>query len=98
MREHGRGDEGGVLDADLVVGLVALAQTAQDVDGVLDVGLADVDDLEAAFERGVFFDVLAVLVERGCSDGPEATAGERGLEHVAGVHSSFGRACADQSM
>ena len=73
--ERGGGDDGGVLDADLVVGLVALAQAAQDVDGVFDVGLTDVDDLEAALERGVLLDVLAVLVEGGCADG---NAGRRG--------------------
>jgi len=42
--EGGGGDEGRVLDADLVVRLVALAQAAQDGDGVFDVGLADEDD------------------------------------------------------
>ena len=93
--EGGGGDDGGVLDADLVVRLVALAQAAQDVDGVFDVGLADVDDLEAALEGGVLLDVFAVLVEGGCADGAQAAASEGGLEHVAGVHGSLGRACAD---
>ncbi len=98
VRERGGGDDGGVLDADLVVGLVALAQAAQDGDGVFDVGLADVDDLEAALEGGVLLDVLAVLVEGGCADGAQAAAGERGLEHVAGVHGALGRARADEGV
>ena len=98
VRERGRGNDGGVLDAHLVVRLVALAQPAQDVDGVLDVGLADVDDLEAAFERGILLDILAVLVQRGCADGTQASAGERGLQHVAGVHRALGRARANQRM
>ncbi len=42
MRERGRGDDGRVLDADVVVRFVALAQPAQDGDGVFDVGLAHV--------------------------------------------------------
>ena len=96
--EGGGGDDGGVLDADLVVGLVALAQAAQDGDGVFDVGLADVDDLEAALEGGVLLDVFAVLVEGGCADGAQAAAGEGGLEHVAGVHGSLGRARADEGV
>ena len=96
--EGGGGDDGGVLDADLVVGLVALAQAAQDGDGVFDVGLADVDDLEAALEGGVLLDVFAVLVEGGCADGAQAAAGEGGLEHVAGVHGAFGRARADEGV
>ena len=96
--EGGGGDDGGVLDADLVVRLVALAQAAQDVDGVFDVGLANVDDLEAALERGVLLDILAVLVERGCADAAQTSASEGGLEHVACVHGAFGRARSDQGV
>ena len=66
--EHGRGDERGVADADAVVRLVALLQAAQDRDRVLDRRLADEDRLEAALERGVLLDVLAVLVERRRAD------------------------------
>ena len=98
VRERRGGDDGRVLDADLVVRLVALLQAAQDGDGVLDVGLADVDDLEAAFEGGVLLDVLAVLVQRGCADGAQFAAGERGLEHVAGVDGAFGSAGADEGV
>ena len=98
VRERGRGDDGGVLDAHLVVRLVALAQAAQDGDGVLDVWLADVDDLEAALERGILLYIFAVLVQRGCADGAQAAAGQRRLQHVAGVHRSFGRAGADQGV
>ena len=98
MREGGGGDDGGVLDADLVVRLVFFLEAAEDVDGVLDVGFADVDDLEAALEGGVFFDVLAVLVEGGGADGTEAAAGERGLEHVARVHGAFGGPGADEGV
>ncbi len=68
VREHGRGHQRGVLDAHLVVLLVALAQAAQDADRVLDGRLADEDRLEAALQRGVLLDVLAVLVERGRAD------------------------------
>ena len=98
MRERGRGDDGRVLDAHVVVRLVALFEAAQDGDGVFDVGLADVDDLEAALEGGVLLDVLAVLVERGCADGAQFAAREGRLEHVAGVDGAFGRACADQGV
>ena len=74
--QHGGGDERGVLDAHAVVDLVALLQAAQDGDGVLDRGLADEDLLEAALERGVLLDVLAVLVERGGADHAQLAAGE----------------------
>ena len=57
--------------------------------------LADEHLLEAALERGVLLDVLAVLVERGRADAVQLAARERGLEHVAGVHRAFGLAGAD---
>ena len=96
VRERGRGDDGRVLDAHVVVRLVAVLQSAQDGDGVFDVGLADVDDLEAALEGRVFLDVLAVLVQRGCADGAQFAARQGRLEHVAGVDGAFGCARADQ--
>ena len=90
--QHGGGDERGVLDADAVVDLVALLEAAEDGDGVLDRGLADEHLLEAALERGVLLDVLAVLVERGGADHAQLAAGQHRLEHVAGVHRALGLA------
>jgi hypothetical protein len=46
-----------------VVGLVAVAQAAQDLDGVVDGRFGDQDGLEAAGQRRVLLDVLAVLLE-----------------------------------
>ena len=96
VREHGGRDERGVLDADAVVDLVALLQPAQDRDRVLDRRLADVHLLEAALERGVLLDVLAVLVERRRADEPQLAAREHRLDHVAGVDRTFGAARADE--
>ena len=80
------GDQRGVGDADAVVRLVLLLDAAQDLDGVLDAGLADEDLLEPALQRGVLLDPLAVLVERGRADHVQLAAGQHRLEHVAGVH------------
>ena len=95
LAQRGRGDQRGVLDADLVVDLVALLQAAEDRDRVLDRRLADVHRLEPALERGVLLDVLAVLVQRGRADRAQLAAGEHGLEHVARVHCPLGGAGAD---
>ena len=57
--------------------------------------LADVDRLEAALERGVLLDVLAVLVERRRADGAQLAAGQHRLEQVGGVHGALGGARAD---
>ena len=59
------------------------------------VGGVDHHRLEAALERGVLLDVLAVLVERGGADAVELAAREHRLEQVAGVGRAFGLAGAD---
>ena len=79
------GHEGAVGDADPVVRLVAVAQALEDLDGVLQRRLADLDGLEAALESGVLLQVLAVLVERGGADGLQLTAGQHRLEDAGGV-------------
>ena len=76
IRQHRGADERRVLDAHTVVHLVALLETAQDRDGVFDARLADVDLLEAALERRVLLDVLAILVERGRADHAQLATGQ----------------------
>ena len=98
MRERRRRDDGRVGDLDLVVHFVALLQAAQDRDGVFHRRLVDEHFLEAALERGVLLDVLAVFVERGRADAMQLAARQRGLEHVAGVHGAFGLAGADHGV
>ena len=58
--------------------------------------LLDQDRLEAALERGVALDVLAVLVERGRADALQLAARQRRLEDVGGVDGALGRAGADE--
>jgi hypothetical protein len=61
-----------------VVGLVAVAQALEDLDGLLGGRRVDVDRLEAALERPVLLDVLAVLVEGRGADALDLSAGEGG--------------------
>ena len=98
VRERRRGDDRGIGDLHLVVDRVALLEAAQDRDRVLDRGLAHEHGLEAPLERGVLLDVLAVLVERGRADAVQLAAGQRGLQHVAGVHRALGLAGADHGV
>ena len=90
--QGGGRDEGGVRDPDAVVDLVALAEAAQDRDRLLDRRLVDDDRLEAALQRGVLLDVLAVLVEGRRADRVELAARQHRLEQVARVHRAFGGA------
>ncbi len=96
MRQRGRRHNGRVLDADAVMNFVFLAQTAQDGDGVLHVGLADINNLEAALQRGIFLDVLAIFVQRGRANGAQLAARQGGLQHVGSVNRAFRRARAHQ--
>jgi hypothetical protein len=88
----------GFRDAHAVVQLVLLLEPAQDRDRLLDARLGDEDRLEAAHQRRVLLQVLAVLVERGGADAMQVAAGERRLEHVGGVDRALGLAGADQGV
>ena len=81
-----------------MVDLVAFLQAAQDGDGRLDRRFVDQHLLESPLERGVLFDVFAVFVERGRADAMQLAAGERGLQHVAGIDRAFRLAGADHGM
>src|SRR5690348_330191 len=98
MREHRGSDDGGVLNADAVMDFVAFLEAAENGNRVLDRGLGNHHGLKAALKSRVFFDVFAVLVERGGANSAEFAASERGLEHVGGVHGAFGGAGADHSV
>src|SRR5438093_12592154 len=76
--------------------LVAVAQAAQDLHGVVDRRLVDADLLEASLERCIALEVLAVFVERRRADRLQLAAGERGLEDRRGVDRALGRAGADE--
>ena len=51
----------------------------------LDARLIDLHRLEAALERGVLLDVLAIFVQRGRTDAVQFAARQHRLEHVARV-------------
>src|SRR3546814_455429 len=95
VRQGGRGDDRRVGDLDAVVHGVLFLQPAQDRDRVLHARLADEHLLEAALERGILFDVLAVLVERGRADAVQLAAGQCRFQHVARIHRAFRLAGAD---
>ena len=85
-----------VGDLAAVVRLVAVAQAAQDLHGVVDRRLLDAHLLEAPLERGVALEVLAVLVERRRADRLQLAARERRLEDRGGVDRALGGARADE--
>ena len=95
MAERRGGDQGRVLDAHAVMGVVSILQAAQNCDGVLDARLGDEDGLETSFEGLVLLDLLAVFIECGRADATQLAAGEGRLEQIAGVGRTLGLAGSD---
>ena len=82
-----------------VVDFVAVLQAAQNRNRVFHARLAHQHFLETAFQRGVFFDILAVFVQRGRADTVQLTARQSRFQHIARIHGTvcFARAhqCVD---
>src|SRR5690606_28101647 len=89
-------DDRAVGDRDAVVRLVPVAQTLEDLDRVRERRLRDLDRLEAALERGVLLDVLAVLVQRRRTDGLQLAAGQLRLEDAGRVDRTLGGTRTDE--
>ncbi len=98
LTQLGGSDDRGVGDIDAVVHFVALLEATQDGDGVLFGRLIDNHLLEAAFQRGVLFHILTILVQRGGTDTVQLATRQRGLEHVARIHGAFALAGADHGV
>ena len=74
--------EGIVGDRDPMMAFVTVPQPLEDFDGLTLGGRFDHHQLKAAIKGRVFFDVLAVLIERGCPNALDFTTGQSRLEHV----------------
>ena len=96
MRKPHGGFDGFVQHLDLMVLLHHRGHAAHHQDGLFLAGFADLDDLEAAGERRIFFDMLLVFGPRGGSNGPQRAAGQGWFEQVGRVASAGRAACADQ--
>src|SRR5690606_41886782 len=74
-----------------VVGLVALLESLQDLDGLAHGGLDDVDLLEAARQRPVLLEDPAVFLEGGRADA--AQLARRSEEHTSELQSRENLVC-----
>ena len=72
-----------------VVHLVTFLQAAQNGDGVLHAGFGHIHRLEAALQRSIFLDVLAVFIQGGGADGAQLAAGQGGFEEVGCIHGAL---------
>ena len=62
-----------------VVRLVLIAQALQDEEGVIQRRFIDLHRLETTLQRGILFDVLAVLIQGGSTDCLQLAAGQLGF-------------------
>ena len=96
--QSGRRDNRRIGDFHAVMHFVFLLQAAQNRDGGLHARLVYHDFLETALQRGVFFQRLAVFVQRGCADTVQITARQCRFEHIARINRAFGLARADHGV
>ena len=93
----GRGDRF-VRNADAVVDLVLLFETAKHRDRILDRGLVHHDRLEAALERRILLDMALVLADGRRADGVKFAARQGRLQEIRGVHRALRGACAHDNV
>ncbi len=81
-----------------MVHFIALFQSAQDADGILDRWLVDHHGLETTLQCGIFLDMLAVLIQRRGTYAVQFASCQHWLQHIGGIHRTFCRACTYQGM
>ena len=80
-----------IFDRDAVVSFIALFKSSQDRDRVFDVWLVDINGLKATFEGCVFFNVLAIFIQRRGADAMQLAAGKRWLKQIRCIAAAFSR-------
>ena len=95
VRKRRRGNQRTVVNLHSVIHFVTLFESAEDGYRVLDRRFVHHNGLETAFQRGVLFDILAVLVQRGRADAVQFAAREHRFEQIARVHCAVRLARAD---
>ena len=81
-----------------MVNFVAVAETLENVDGLWQRWLVDGDRLKTTSKSRVFFEVLAVFVEGGCTDGLKLAASKQRLQYRGCIDGTLGSASANQGV
>jgi hypothetical protein len=76
--------------------LVAILDSEQNLDRIGLIRRRNFHRLEAALERTVFLNRLAVFTRRGCADALNFPARQSGLKNIGRVERAFGRSGSDQ--
>ena len=91
-----RGNQGIIVNMNTVIGFETVFQAAQNRNGIFYIWFADLNLLETTFQRGIFFDVLAVFVECGGTDHVQFASCQHWFKQICCVHAAFGFAGAYQ--
>ena len=86
---------GGIGDFCMMMLFIFYAQPLKNLNGFFDGRLLDHHGLEAAFERGILFNRLAVFVERGGADALQLSTGKCRFNNISGIHGALGRTGTD---
>ena len=97
-RQLDSGFDGLIRNLDAVVRLVLVAQTLQNLNGILGRRLVDLNRLETTLQSGILLNILAVLVKRGCTDDLYFAAAQCRLEDVRCIGSALSGTGAHQHM
>ena len=62
------------------------------------VGSSTMNRLETTLQGGIFFDVLAVLIQRCGTDAVQFASCQHRFQHVSGIHRAVGLSGADDQM
>ena len=79
-----------------MVGFVAIAQTLQDVNCHCRGWLRYLNRLESSNERGIFFKVLAVFIQGGCTNCLQLSSSKHWLQNGSCIDSTFRSTSTDQ--
>ena len=78
-----------VHDLDAVIHFIALLESSQDRDSVLNSRFIYHDGLESSLQCRVFLDILSVLLESRRAYAMKFAPCQHGFEHISGVHCAF---------
>ena len=81
-----------------MVNFVALFESSQNRNRVLNTWFADVHLLESSLKGRIFFNILAIFIKSGCTNHAQFTTSQHRFNHVAGVHGTFGTTSTDDGV
>ncbi|OQB02737.1 MAG: hypothetical protein BWY20_01875 [Spirochaetes bacterium ADurb.Bin215] len=82
----------------MMMALIPVFYSCEDLQGIVRRGFLNLDGLEAAFQGGVFLEIFAVFGKGRRSDTLEISPGKRRFEHVGRIHCAFRAARSDNGV